>query len=641
MTDSQPPSPRADGADDDLDNGDEEDEDDDEVEDSLDESDPSLHHWFWFVPRRCFFKPPTAVVSLPKKSGGIGASCVLKSDQNISACLLSPDVPVPRFQVMQDNNLLKRKRISLKDVFSKKYQHRLAVVSHRWNEHSHPDNSGSQLRKIKDFLQRFPHIKMVWVDWLCMPQDHGGPVPRTPKETEYFLDTLKKCHWLFLGLAVFVIWDENKSSSRFWPCLESWYAMQDTTPKGMQLPATDCLRLHLACAGTTGLFSVGRVSNSGGHNRAVAERLKRALGSLSVSDVLDRLGRREFAVTSALDKTLAMQSLECFDQDYKRLYSKLVGYDVALNPKSVSTCRAGGGALLKQFINLEYETVVCHCARQGMGQLDDPNINAGKLARSSRANFMCSELPPPLCAHCSGECDCPWKGPFLHLLEMQVDINAQSMHGETPLLAAAKLGQVRLAVFLMSQRADVEKSADQNDWTPLHEAAKLGRVAMCNVLLGHWGHGGAHGPTAQRPSLTRFEQQTSGGTEHADGNSSLANLRSKSGSTPLLEAAGGDSVEIIQQMIECGGDLNLRLPDGTTALMKAAVNGAVETCRVLVEGGSYLCEKRCQRQCRDPRNHRAVVDHNTRSAAALALELTRENRRFTEVVKFLNKRGAK
>lgn len=233
---------------------------------------------------------------------------------------------------------------------------------------------------------------------------------------------------------------------------------------------------------------------------------------------------------------------------------------------------------------------------------------------------------------------------------MRVDLNAQTMNGETPLLAAAKHGQLRVAIFLLSQKADVEMSGDQRRWTALHEAAKLGREDMCSILLGHWGH--ERSEKGIRRTITMSTPRNAHGSRPSQCSSrtaskeivdkkSLANLRCKSGSTPLLEAVDGDNVEIVQQMIHDGGDVNLRMPDGTTALMKAAANGDVEMCRALVDGGSYLCRQRCCGKCREPRVHRAVVDSISRSAAGIAIELTRQGRRYGEVAKFLNSCGAK
>jgi ankyrin repeat protein len=508
------------------------------------------------------------------------------------------------------------------------------------------------------------------MDWLCLPQgSFSVPVTDFYHTEEYFQQTLSKCYMLFLGLTVFAIWHE-KAWSRFWPCFEVWLAMQDATPEGLRLSSGQCSRLHLAYSDAKGIAHTasgeamieqmrgvqtlreewGRIrpdeesggleaeniaSNpSAGRPMMIIKELRTSYGSLCVDSLCHKLGTgQKYAVTKLRDKSVALNSLHDFSDQYAKLYMEFSDGAICagtasryVHQKSMLARRSSGithasrrpdnantGYLLKELAMLAYETSCCKCELEA-----------------------------------SSDCDCTWKDPILYLLEKRADINGQMLGGDTPLLIATRLGQTRLVKFLLSQRADVKQSADRQHWTALHEAIRMGRTEMCRVLLGKWGRHrqtgddkDADASIAMHPSSVRDY---------------LPNLRCKAGSTPLLDAAGGGIVDIVEELLRSYGDANIKLPNGTTALMKAVANGDAEVCKVFIDGvqmpsgqssRSYLCRgcskehfKPCTVRCTN-RVHLPVVDSYGNSALSLARDAARDSQRYVEVVKLLNKRGVR
>lgn len=67
-----------------------------------------------------------------------------------------------------------------------------------------------------------------------------------------------------------------------------------------------------------------------------------------------------------------------------------------------------------------------------------------------------------------------------------------------------------------------------------------------------------------------------------------ANLRDDQGRTPLMAAVGRDHLELIQALVDAGGDLQAANGQGTTVLMEAAASGQPEVVRLLLNHGADL-----------------------------------------------------
>ena len=91
--------------------------------------------------------------------------------------------------------------MSLEEVFTQRLARTSVVFSHRWFEPTHPDPQNVKLLKAQEFVHAQPAVDAVWMDWLSVPQSHGGP-PRTEDEEDYFTSTLYNINMLYLGLQV-------------------------------------------------------------------------------------------------------------------------------------------------------------------------------------------------------------------------------------------------------------------------------------------------------------------------------------------------------------------------------------------------------------------------------------------------------
>jgi len=169
------------------------------------------------------------------------------------------------------------------------------------------------------------------------------------------------------------------------------------------------------------------------------------------------------------------------------------------------------------------------------------------------------------------------------------DVSTVLRGGSTPLLFAARVGDVASARLLIAAGADVndalpdgvsalmvaahsghgalgalllEKGADPNaaeaGYTALHAAIDRSDLSLVQALLGHGGNPNirlAKGTPARRDS-NDFQ------------------LASRLiGSTPYLLAAKFVEGEIMRALSEGGADVQLAMPDGTTALMLVAGHG--------------------------------------------------------------------
>ena len=108
---------------------------------------------------------------------------------------------VPRHQELREEGKLFERRVSLEEVVTQRLARTSVVFSHRWFEATHPDPENVKLLKAQEFVHAHPAVDAVWMDWLCVPQSHGGP-PRTADEDAYFSATLYNINMLYLGLQV-------------------------------------------------------------------------------------------------------------------------------------------------------------------------------------------------------------------------------------------------------------------------------------------------------------------------------------------------------------------------------------------------------------------------------------------------------
>jgi ankyrin repeat protein len=124
--------------------------------------------------------------------------------------------------------------------------------------------------------------------------------------------------------------------------------------------------------------------------------------------------------------------------------------------------------------------------------------------------------------------------------------------GDSPLIEAAKKGDVATVRALIAKRADVNEPARDGS-TALLWAAYQSDLPMTQALI-------AAGAKPNTPN--------------------------KYGITPLLQASRTGAAPIIQALLRAGGDLKVTHTEGETPLMASAYSGNVEAVRLLLEAGA-------------------------------------------------------
>ena len=125
--------------------------------------------------------------------------------------------------------------------------------------------------------------------------------------------------------------------------------------------------------------------------------------------------------------------------------------------------------------------------------------------------------------------------------------------GETPLMHAARSGQVEAVRALARAGADRDAQEGWNGQSALMWAAAEGHVPVVEALI-------AAGADIR--------------------------ARSNTGATPLLFAARKGSPGAVRALLAAGADVNGRRPDGATPLLVAVVNGHEDLVDLLLEAGA-------------------------------------------------------
>src|SRR5262249_39897333 len=136
------------------------------------------------------------------------------------------------------------------------------------------------------------------------------------------------------------------------------------------------------------------------------------------------------------------------------------------------------------------------------------------------------------------------------LLAAGADPNAALPSGETPLMQAARLGNLETVHALLASRADAN-AKEKNG----HQTALMWAIA-------------------ERQSKV---------TEELVRNNVDVNARSKNGATALMFAARGDA-ESTGILLTAGADPNIKIPDwGGTALIIASTMGKLDVVEALLD----------------------------------------------------------
>jgi ankyrin repeat protein len=185
------------------------------------------------------------------------------------------------------------------------------------------------------------------------------------------------------------------------------------------------------------------------------------------------------------------------------------------------------------------------------------------------------------------------------LLSVKAAIEVRDAKGQTPLLAAIEHDNVEMVKLLVENKANLTVFDKKGD-SPLSKASQKGfaeGVQMTQFLLSAGADPNLAGESGWTPlmSAEAFNYREPWGvSSHIIVRELLkygakVNIRSRSGTTALIQAAGHpsrDDSSFMAELISAGADVNAADNDGETALMGAAENGHITKVKLLLANGA-------------------------------------------------------
>ena len=132
-------------------------------------------------------------------------------------------------------------------------------------------------------------------------------------------------------------------------------------------------------------------------------------------------------------------------------------------------------------------------------------------------------------------------------------VDCRNRHGSTPLIVASAAGMDSIVDYLLDLGADVN-ACDSLGWTALHYACAYAKHSTCLLLL-------------NQPSIN-------------------VDPKNKGGGTPLILASHSNALEIAQQLIDMGANVNQKNYVGLSPLLMAVDACHPAMSKLLVENGS-------------------------------------------------------
>src|SRR5204863_636968 len=156
------------------------------------------------------------------------------------------------------------------------------------------------------------------------------------------------------------------------------------------------------------------------------------------------------------------------------------------------------------------------------------------------------------------------------------DPNAAYGAGETPLMLAARTGNLNAVNLLIDRGANVNGADEFKGYTPLMFAATENQAEVAKLLIEHSADVNARS--------RRFEF---GSLKEAAGGALME--RAEGGMTPLQYAAREGNVETGQVLIAAGADVNAPEPQHDfTPMLIAIYNGKYDFAAMLMEHGAKV-----------------------------------------------------
>lgn len=175
------------------------------------------------------------------------------------------------------------------------------------------------------------------------------------------------------------------------------------------------------------------------------------------------------------------------------------------------------------------------------------------------------------------------------LLQHNEDPNVADGKESSPLHAASTAGNLSMVKALLSFGADVGKT-DENLVSPLHHASRRGHFDVVRQLLKAGADIEATNAIGQTPLHNAISQRHSDVVTALLAKGANPNRNSRQGWTALHFAVGGEDIEtaLVEQILQCGGDVHASNDHGSTALFLAAKSGSEAVVKILLEAGAKV-----------------------------------------------------
>ena len=174
------------------------------------------------------------------------------------------------------------------------------------------------------------------------------------------------------------------------------------------------------------------------------------------------------------------------------------------------------------------------------------------------------------------------------LVEKDGDVNIASKDGSTPLTMACERNYTEIVTLLLDKGADATKKMRRDGSTALDIARKIGNEGVYKQLI-----------APDDPSidfelfLLAVEKGDDGGVKILIeiGGVDVNKLETHTGNTALWIAARRGHLEVVEHLIEKGGDVNIASKDGSTPLIVACKGNYKEVVALLLDKGADVTKK--------------------------------------------------
>ncbi|CAH0028115.1 unnamed protein product [Clonostachys rhizophaga] len=169
-----------------------------------------------------------------------------------------------------------------------------------------------------------------------------------------------------------------------------------------------------------------------------------------------------------------------------------------------------------------------------------------------------------------------------YLLNNGAVVNIRGTKGDTSTIAAARGGHTKLLQLLINKGADIE-AANLDGWTALEAASNCGENKIAQLLIDH----GTKLHTRSSMDINIKTSMAIGNNQEDVAKLLLEKMAGVSHHT-LHSAVSAKDLNLVQQLVEKGADINLKDENQLTALMLASHHGYVEIILYLIDQGADI-----------------------------------------------------